>query len=127
MRKIMEYLLTLQKLKFDDRARTTASQPEAEKLCAQVPTPILANYERLVARGKKGVALARSGVCSECHLRITSGKLANLSSLNEIHLCDDSGRCLYLPGEESVEMADTPTSRPSAVQRTAKDAARHVA
>jgi predicted nucleic acid-binding Zn-ribbon protein len=94
----MEQLLALQNLQFDERSRTSRSKAELEKLRDKVPTPILAHYERLVLRGRKGVAIARAGVCSECHLRITGGKLVNLSAKpNEVHLCDNCGRYLYLP------------------------------
>ena len=106
MRKIIGDLLALQKLQCDVRGRTAASQSEVEKLRAQIPPPILAHYERLVLRGKKGVALARNRVCSGCHLGITRGKLVELSSTNEVHLCDNCGCYLYLPEGEPVALND---------------------
>ena len=51
MRKIMEHLLALQKLQFDARKQSPALRAEVEKLRAAVPPPILAHFERLVARG----------------------------------------------------------------------------
>ena len=128
MRKIMDSLLALQKLQFDVRARPTAAQAELEKLRAEVPPPILAHYERLVARGKKGVALARNGACSECHLRITGGKLVNLSATpNEVHLCDNCGRYLYLPEAAPVGLAETKVLPTAAIKRTPREAVHHVA
>ena len=95
MRKIMDHLLALQKLQFDLLGQTVTSKAEAEQLRGEVPSPILAHYERLVARGKKGLALVRTGVCSECHLRLTAGKLVNLSATpNEIHLCDNLAKTI---------------------------------
>jgi hypothetical protein len=76
MRKIMDHLLALQRIQFAARAGAPALPVEVEKLRAEVPPPILAHYDRLTARGKKGVALARNGVCSECHLRITGANLS---------------------------------------------------
>jgi hypothetical protein len=128
MRKIMDRLLALQGLQFDVRARPTAAQAELEKLRAEVPPPILGHYERLVARGKNGVALAHNGVCSGCHLRITGGKLVGLSvALNEIHLCDNCGRYLYLPEATLVRLTDANILSPAAAQRTSREAAHHVA
>jgi len=110
MRKVMEQLLALQSLQFDERSRTSRANAEMEKLRDKVPTSILAHYERLVLRGRKGVAMVRAGVCSECHLRITRGKLANLSATaNELHLCDNCGRYLYLPEGEPVGFTETRT------------------
>ena len=110
MRKVMEQLLALQNLQFDEHSRISRSNAEMEKLRDKVPTPILAHYERLVLRGRKGVAMVRAGVCSECHLRITRGKLANLSATaNELHLCDNCGRYLYLPEGEPVGFTETRT------------------
>jgi predicted nucleic acid-binding Zn-ribbon protein len=106
----MEQLLALQSLQFDERSRTSRADAEMEKLRDKVPTAILAHYERLVLRGRKGVAMVRAGVCSECHLHITRGKLANLSATaNEVHLCDNCGRYLYLPEAEPVGFTETRT------------------
>jgi predicted nucleic acid-binding Zn-ribbon protein len=120
MRTIMEQLLALQNLQFDERSRTSGSNAETEMLRDKVPTPILAHYERLVLRGRKCVAIARAGVCSECHLRITRGTLVTLSATpNEVHLCDNCGRYLYLPeAAESVGFAETKTSPSAAIKRT---------
>jgi hypothetical protein len=102
MRKFMEQLIALQKLQFGPQSGTTEAQAQMEQLRQEIPAPILAHYERLVLRGKKGVAVARNGVCSECHLRITVGKLAGLIYTDEASLCDNCGRYLYLPEDEPV-------------------------
>ena len=127
MRKIMDRLLALQKLQFDVCARPTVAQAELEKLRAKVPSTILAHYDRLVARGKKGVALARNGVCSECHLRITGGKLIGLSVGTDIQLCDNCGRYLYLPEAAPVALAETKPLASAGIKRTPRKAAHHVA
>lgn len=127
MREIMEQLLVLQKLQFDPRSRTSKAKAEMEKLRDKVPTPILAHYERLVLRGKRGVAVARTGVCSECHLRITSGRLISLLYTDEVQLCDNCGRYLYLPENEPIGLSEpTPTS-PAVSKRPSRKTPRHVA
>lgn len=126
MRKIMDHLLVLQKLRFEVYAKTPAAA-EVEKLRGAVPPPVLAHYERLVARGKKGVALVRNGVCSECHLRLTGGKLVNLSAQpNEVHLCDNCGRYLYLPAEATAGLIEVATLPPAKSRRPRKKVAHHV-
>jgi hypothetical protein len=127
MRKIMKQLLALQMFEFGPRSGTAESQAEMAKLRDKVPSPILAHYERLVARGKKGVAIARHGVCSECHLRITSGRLASLVYTNEIQLCDNCGRYLYLPDDEPLGLTYTPTFPPVPLKNPWRKAAPRVA
>lgn len=106
MKIIVKDLLALQRLQLNPQAPTEASRAEIEKLRKKVPAPILAHYERFVARGKKGVSIARNGVCTECHLRMTTGKLLSLADANEVHLCDNCGRYLYLPEEAPVAAID---------------------
>lgn len=123
----MEQLLVLQKLQFDPRSRTSEAKAEMETLRDKVPAPILAHYERLVSRGKKGVATARAGVCSECHLRITSARLISLVYTNEVQLCDNCGRYLYLPENESIGLSESKSSPPAPAKRPSRKTAHHVA
>ena len=127
MRKIMDRLLALQKLQFDVHGRAETSRAEIEKLRADIPPTILAHYERFVARGKKGVALARNGVCGECHLRITSAKLVDLSAGTDIQLCDNCGRYLYLPETASLSLADANSLPGATLKRTSRKTAHHAA
>lgn len=122
----MEQLLALQKLQFEVRARPAASPVEVERLRAEVPPPLLARYDRFVARGKKGVAIARNGVCSECHLRITGAKLAGLAAASSIQLCDNCGRYLCLPAEPPPELT-TRNALSAAVKPNRRGVAIHVA
>lgn len=102
MTEIMKNLLALQRLQFDVRSQTPAAQAEADERRQRVPAPIRDRFDRLLRRGKNGVAIARHGVCSECHLRITSGTLASLAYTTEIHVCDNCGRYLCLPDDEPL-------------------------
>jgi hypothetical protein len=108
MSHIMQHLLALQAFELSTKPLTPAHKTEILKLREKVPAPILAHFNRLIARGRKGVAVARNGVCSECHLRVTSGTLASLAYTTEIHLCDNCGRYLYLPENEPLGLADSP-------------------
>lgn len=127
----MDPLLVLQKLALDPQPRTPDHKAEVLKLREQVPAPIVGHFDRLIARGKKGVAIARNGACDECHLRLPSGPRAALAYTNEVHLCDNCGRYLYLPANEPLGLTGSPplahAPARTVVNRTPKKALAHVA
>ncbi len=88
-------LLKLQALDFNERSEKNAESQKAE-LRNHIPKPILAHYDRLVARGKKGVALVRNQVCTGCHMRLPIGTINTLMQDQDIQLCDSCGRYLCL-------------------------------
>ena len=100
MRKIMEHLLEIQNQQLSGEWLSASVLDDMAKHRAQVPPPVFAHFERLLARGKNGVATVLDGVCTECHLRISRGKLASLVADQDICLCDNCGRYLYLPVSE---------------------------
>src|SRR5215470_10017887 len=104
MNDLLTNLLKLQALDFAD---TPAKDAEAqrEELRSRVPQPILGHYNRLVARGKKGVAVVRNQVCTGCHMRLPIGTINTLMQNHDIQLCDTCGRYLYL-AEEPAPAAD---------------------
>src|SRR5258708_39567880 len=108
MRQVMENLLALQNHELATEPVSPGQKAEIARLREQVPAPILAHFERLVARGKNGVAIARHGACGECHLRLPTGTMAALAYTNEVHLCDNCGRYLYLPEDEPLGLAHWP-------------------
>lgn len=122
----MEHLLALQRLQFGTRPRMVASEVEIGKLREKVPAQILAHYERLVLRGKKGVAIVRGGACGECHLRIPGGKLADLAYTNKIHLCDNCGRYLYLSEEEPLGFVDSKDAPAAPLKESVRKKIGHV-
>ena len=103
----MKYLLTdllkLQALDFEETA-SKGTQTQKTELRAQIPLPILAHYDRLVARGKKGVAVVRNQVCTGCHMRLPIGTINTLMQAQDIQLCDTCGRylCLADPAESQL-------------------------
>jgi predicted nucleic acid-binding Zn-ribbon protein len=127
MRKIMEHLLAIQNYQLNARGHTPAVLAEIAQRRAEVPAPVLAHFERMIARGKKGVAVVRDGVCTECHLRLTTGKLARLAADTDIWLCDNCGRYLYLSEAEKVGVVAIPSAKPLPVKRPAVKTAHHVA
>ena len=104
----MEHLLEIQALVLTDRALSRDQEARVQELRTQVPEPILAHFDRLIVRGKKGVAIARNGACGECHLRLPSGTLAQLAKADDVHLCENCDRYLYLPPAPSPESTPPP-------------------
>ena len=101
MKEIMKSLFELQMLEFDTTVRP-ASEARIVELRALIPAPILAHYDRLADKGKKGVALLRNQTCSGCHMRVPLGVVLDLKHGEDVCLCDNCRRSLYLRAEDSV-------------------------
>ncbi len=104
MNELLTTLLKLQALDFGPQTQT--SDAEKAELRAKVPVQILGHYDRLVARGKKGVALVRNQVCTGCHMRLPIGTINTLMQGHDIQLCDTCGRYLYLPTPAETEFVE---------------------
>ena len=120
MNDLLTNLLKLQALDF---AETTQKDDQAQRdeLRSHVPQPILGHYDRLVARGKKGVALVRNQVCAGCHMRLPIGTINTLMQGQDIQLCDTCGRYLVLAEAETAQ-PETPsdTAKPARKPRKRK-------
>jgi hypothetical protein len=123
MRQIMDHLRALQRLQLNAGPLTKVAEAEILQRRGQVPATILAHFDRLIVRGKKGVALVRNGVCSECHLRITSGTLQSLTHTSEVHICDNCGRYLFLEDLPATAANASPAKPVTAKPVTAKPVA----
>jgi hypothetical protein len=119
MNDLLTNLLKLQALEFDETAAKNAESQKAE-LRAQIPQPILGHYDRLAARGKKGVAVVRNQVCTGCHMRLPIGTINTLMQAQDLQLCDTCGRYLYLPGPSETQFLENL----AAAKPTAKSAAK---
>ena len=108
----LQNLLKLQALDFKEVAETNPEARRAE-LRATIPQPILGHYDRLVVRGKKGVALVRNQTCTGCHMRLPIGTINTLLHGLDVQLCDSCGRYLYLP-----EPAETPATEATVASQT---------
>ena len=124
MKTIMEALLAAQQIELQSTKTTPAQQSELARLRGLVPAPILGHYDRLIVRGKKGVALLRNGVCCECHMRLPIGEVASLTIANEVHLCSSCGRYLVLAPQEPATPVETgPVKRTRIVRPRKKSVA----
>jgi len=105
MNQLLQNLVELQSLEFGTAEDKNVGAAKAE-LRAKVPSQILAHYDRLVARGKKGVAIVREQVCTSCHMRLPIGVIMTLMHGQDIQLCESCGRYLYLPPVSKTEVAE---------------------
>ncbi len=118
MNDLLTTLLKLQALEFEEISENNAEAQKAE-LRARVPQQILGHYDRLVARGKKGVAVVRGQVCGACNMRLPIGTINTLMRGEDIQLCDSCGRYLCLPEQPPVPPA---AEQPAAKEATVKPA-----
>ena len=112
MNELMRNLVRLQSLDFEEVREKNAETVKAD-LRAKIPLQILGHYDRLFARGKKGVAMVRDQVCTGCHMRLPIGVVTTLMHNQDIQLCDTCGRYLYLP-EVGEVAAPEPEPAPKA-------------
>jgi predicted CXXCH cytochrome family protein len=91
---------------------------------------ILGHHDRMRARGRKSIAPVRNGVCAGCHMVVATGILATLRRQDDIQLCANCGRYLYIeetppapPAEEpAVEEAPAKKARKKRVSKKAAPA-----
>jgi len=105
MIEVIQNLLKLQALDFEEVEEKDAEAAIAS-LRAKIPPQILGHYDRLVARGKKGVAMVRNQVCTGCHMRQPVGVILTLKHDQDIQLCESCGRYLYLAPEGETVSAE---------------------
>ena len=95
MKDLIDNLVKLQALQ-PDKTTNAGSDDRIVKLRATIPEPILAHYDRLTARGKKGVAGVRNQVCTGCHMQVPLGVTFTLMHGDDLQICESCGRYLYL-------------------------------
>jgi predicted nucleic acid-binding Zn-ribbon protein len=104
MNELQQNLLKLQTLEFDEIVEPKMEKKLSE-LRAKIPPPILAHYDRLLAQGKKGLAAVHNQVCTGCHIRVPRAFVLALMHENDIQICENCGRYLYLPEEKEPEIS----------------------
>ena len=118
MNDILKSLIALQDMEFGSAPK--ASEAEVEALRQKVPAPILGHFDRLLARGKKGVAIIRNQVCTGCHMRLPIGTINTLMQGLDIQLWDTCGRYLYLAVPDKAEPEVPPPAPVPSKRKTAK-------
>lgn len=129
--KVIERLYELQELELGGAKDSPEAKQRIELIRKETPEPIMGHYDRLIARGKRAVAIVRSGVCTGCRIRLPSGSYAALIRDDDIAMCENCGRYLMLPPEEQPGLAQSAsqqvqnvsvpvTAKPKAAGQTAR-------
>src|SRR5438552_15874967 len=103
MNGILQNLLTLQGVDLCGQ-RHNASQAAA--LRAAIPPTMLQHYERLRARGRKGIAVVRNRVCTSCRMQVPIGVVATLMRGTVLQVCGNCGLYLCLPDPAEALIAE---------------------
>jgi len=123
MKTMMRDLLSLQTLEFGETKQAGDAALIAE-LRGKIPAQILEHYDRLRARGKKGLAAVKHQVCGSCHMQVPLGVVMTLRHGQDIQLCENCGRYLYLPEEEaSISLPSKPAPKAVRTPRRRKSTA----
>lgn len=109
MKELLQNLVRLQGLELEEIREKNAAAVIAD-LRTRIPPQILGHYDRLMARGKKGIVPVRDQACTGCHMRLPIGVISELMKAEDIQLCDTCGRYLYL--EEVIGVAVAPAASP---------------
>ena len=118
MNEPLQYLIKLQSLEFEKNT-DKAAEPAIAELRGKIPSQILGHYDRLVAHGKKGLAAVRDQVCTGCHMHLPIGVITTLMRDDDIQLCDNCGRYLYL-AEPAKADVPKPTVKPGPARKPRK-------
>jgi predicted nucleic acid-binding Zn-ribbon protein len=119
MTELIKNLQKLQTLEFDKTADASLKKQIAE-LRSKISVPMLLHYDRLVARGKKGLAGVRNQVCTGCHMQVSRATVMTLMRGDEVQICECCGRYLFLLEEPPVVAPVVKKAGKSAKNRKAK-------
>ena len=125
MKNIMESLFELQTLQLKSGPNQRKGAGAMETIRKGIPEVVLAHYDRLLAHGKKGVAVVRNGVCTECHISVAIGALASLAHEGDVRVCGNCGRYLFLPANEPVVPVPAVLRAPAKPARRRKESLAH--
>jgi predicted nucleic acid-binding Zn-ribbon protein len=118
MNELLDNLVRLQSLELGE-VKEKNSESTIDELRAKIPPQILGHYDRLMARGKKGIVAVQNQVCTGCHMRLPIGVITTLMHRSDLQLCDSCGRYLYLA--ETTEPKETPVAaEPAPKKKTRK-------
>lgn len=122
MDELIRNLLRLQTLEFSG-ARDPDTAAQVAELRDKMPPQVLGHYDRFLVRGKKALAAVSHQVCTGCHMRLPLAVIMTLKHGEDLQLCDNCGRYLYLAEiMESEAPAPVAKSKPVRAVRRRKKA-----
>ena len=104
---------------FDEETRTQSEQlvkakVEREQVAAELPKALSAQYNRISAKIRDGIAVAeaRNRSCTACFIALRPQVMAQVRRGDEVITCDNCGRILYYVHADSVP-ADSLAAQPN--------------
>jgi len=74
-------------------------ETERQALAAQIDDDLLDQFERLFnSKGDAAVVALEHGVCTGCHMKVTTATASRVKAGKEIVSCENCGRILYVGG-----------------------------
>jgi predicted nucleic acid-binding Zn-ribbon protein len=71
---------------------------EREELAQKIDEDLLNRFERLFAsKGDSAIVAVEHGVCTGCHMKLTTATVKDAEAGREIVSCEQCGRILYIP------------------------------
>lgn len=108
MKETLQSLIELQSIEFNEIESENDGARVAE-LRGKIPSQILGHYDRLVARGKNGIVAVHNQTCTGCHMNVPLGSILTLRHGDDIQICENCGRYLYL--DEASEIVEKPKKK----------------
>ena len=72
-------------------------ETEREALASKIDPDLLDQFERLFnSKGDAAIVAVEHGVCTGCHMKVTTATAARVKAGKEIVNCEQCGRILYL-------------------------------
>jgi len=120
---ILNNLFKLQDLEIGNES---SFAPQITALRAGIPEIMLRKYDRMRANGKKGIAMVRNHVCTNCRIQVPIAVTASLMNGAESQVCGNCGRFLCLPDSTEMKVEEVvalPVTRKKTrrVKKAAKD------
>ena len=83
------------------------ARSDRERLMKELPKPMAALFNRISARIRDGVAVARAqnGACTACFMALRPQVMADVRRGNEVITCDNCNRILYYEPENAAQPA----------------------
>jgi predicted nucleic acid-binding Zn-ribbon protein len=108
MHKALQNMLQLQALLRQPavpRRLQRVQEAEIKKVRHRLPADLRRHFEHLLHHGRSPVAaLTESGVCGNCHLKLTPSQVLHIHwATEQIHSCPHCGCFLYAPPEMEKE------------------------
>src|SRR5262249_34098708 len=97
-KQIISQQLTDHETKPKDQGYKQAQTENDEKaLAAQIDADLLDQFERLFnSKGDAAVVAVEHGVCTGCHMKVTTATASRVKAGKEIVSCENCGRILFL-------------------------------